>query len=290
MTVTSNPSKLNAYWRLMRFDKPIGILLLLWPALWALWIAGEGHPSLKALLAIGLGTVLMRAAGCVINDYADRDFDPHVERTRLRPIAAGEVSPREALWLFVGLTLTAFVLVLQLNALSIWLSFPGAFLAASYPFTKRLTHLPQAYLGIAFGWAVPMAFAAETGDIPADAWVIFAATAIWALIYDTMYAMVDRDDDLRIGVKSTAILFGQNDRLIMGLFQILMLGLLYQAGQNAGLGVSYDAGLIGALGFFCYQQWLIRKREKTLCFRAFLNNNWFGASIFGGIALDYALR
>lgn len=290
MTVTSKPSKLNAYWRLMRFDKPIGILLLLWPALWALWIAGEGHPSLKALLAIGLGTVLMRAAGCVINDYADRDFDPHVERTRLRPIAAGEVSPREALWLFVGLTLTAFVLVLQLNALSIWLSFPGAFLAASYPFTKRLTHLPQAYLGIAFGWAVPMAFAAETGDIPADAWVIFAATAIWALIYDTMYAMVDRDDDLRIGVKSTAILFGQNDRLIMGLFQILMLGLLYQAGQNAGLGVSYDAGLIGALGFFCYQQWLIRKREKTLCFRAFLNNNWFGASIFGGIALDYALR
>lgn len=290
MTVTSNPSKLNAYWRLMRFDKPIGILLLLWPALWALWIAGEGHPSLKALLAIGLGTVLMRAAGCVINDYADRDFDPHVERTRLRPIAAGEVSPREALWLFVGLTLTAFVLVLQLNALSIWLSFPGAFLAASYPFTKRLTHLPQAYLGIAFGWAVPMAFAAETGDIPADAWVIFAATAIWALIYDTMYAMVDRDDDLRIGVKSTAILFGQNDRLIMGLFQILMLGLLFKAGQNAGLGVFYDAGLIGALGFFCYQQWLIRKREKTLCFRAFLNNNWFGASIFGGIALDYALR
>ncbi|MEY4684523.1 MAG: hypothetical protein RLZ25_982 [Pseudomonadota bacterium] len=290
MTVTSKPSKLNAYWRLMRFDKPIGILLLLWPALWALWIAGEGHPSLKALLAIGLGTVLMRAAGCVINDYADRDFDPHVERTRLRPIAAGEVSPREALWLFVGLTLTAFVLVLQLNALSIWLSFPGAFLAASYPFTKRLTHLPQAYLGIAFGWAVPMAFAAETGDIPADAWVIFAATAIWALIYDTMYAMVDRDDDLRIGVKSTAILFGQNDRLIMGLFQILMLGLLFKAGQNAGLGVFYDAGLIGALGFFCYQQWLIRKREKTLCFRAFLNNNWFGASIFGGIALDYALR
>ena len=290
MPLDSKPSKFNAYWRLMRFDKPIGILLLLWPALWALWIAGNGHPSLKALLAIALGTVLMRAAGCVINDYADRDFDPHVERTRLRPIAAGEVSPREALWLFVGLSLTAFLLVLQLNPLSIALSFPGAFLAASYPFTKRLTHLPQAYLGIAFGWAVPMAFAAETGGIPPDAWILFAATAVWALIYDTMYAMVDRDDDLRIGVKSTAILFGQKDRLIMGLLQILMLGLLFQTGQNAGLGSLYQAGLLAGLGFFGYQQWLIRKREKTRCFQAFLNNNWFGAAVFTGIALDYALR
>lgn len=274
----------------MRFDKPIGILLLLWPALWALWIAGAGQPSLKAVLAIALGTVLMRAAGCVINDYADRDFDPHVERTRQRPIAAGEVSPKEALWLFVGLCLAAFLLVLQLNTLSIALSFPGAFLAASYPFTKRLTHLPQAYLGIAFGWAVPMAFAAERGEIPIDAWVLFSATAVWALIYDTMYAMVDREDDLKIGVKSTAILFGQNDRLIIGLFQLLMLGLLFQAGQNAGLGLFYHAGLMGGLVFFGYQQWLIRKREKVLCFRAFLNNNWFGASLFAGIALDYALR
>ena len=290
MLATLRSSKFNAYWRLMRFDKPIGILLLLWPALWALWIAGAGHPSIKALLAIALGTVLMRAAGCVINDYADREFDPHVERTRLRPIAAGEVSPREALWLFVGLTLTAFLLVLQLNTLSIALSFPGAFLAASYPFTKRLTHLPQAYLGIAFGWAVPMAFAAEMDQIPADAWVLFAATAIWALIYDTMYAMVDRDDDLRIGVKSTAILFGKMDRLIMGILQVLMLGLLFQAGQDAGLGSLYHVGLLGGLGFFGYQQWLIRKREKALCFKAFLNNNWFGASIFIGIALDYALR
>lgn len=290
MSVTPKPSKLNAYWRLMRFDKPIGILLLLWPALWALWIAGEGHPSLKALLAIALGTVLMRAAGCVINDYADRDFDPHVERTRLRPIAAGEVTPKEALWLFVGLCLTAFILVLQLNSLSIALAFPGAFLAASYPFTKRLTHLPQAYLGIAFGWAVPMAFAAETGEIPNDAWAIFTATAIWALIYDTMYAMVDREDDLRIGVKSTAILFGQKDRLIMGLLQILMMFLLFLVGKNAGLGSYYHAGLLGALGFFAYQQWLIRKREKAPCFQAFLNNNWFGACIFAGIALDYAGR
>jgi 4-hydroxybenzoate polyprenyltransferase len=290
MSARSKSSKFNAYWRLMRFDKPIGILLLLWPALWALWIAGAGHPSLKAVLAIALGTVLMRAAGCVINDYADRDFDPHVERTRLRPIAAGEVSPKEALWLFVGLCLAAFLLVLQLNTLSIALSFPGAFLAASYPFTKRLTHLPQAYLGIAFGWAVPMAFAAERGEIPIDAWVLFTATAVWALIYDTMYAMVDREDDLKIGVKSTAILFGQNDRLIIGLFQLLMLGLLFQAGQNAGLGMCYHAGLMAGLGFFGYQQWLIRKREKALCFRAFLNNNWFGAFLFAGIALDYALR
>ena len=290
MSARSKSSKFNAYWRLMRFDKPIGILLLLWPALWALWIAGAGHPSLKAVLAIALGTVLMRAAGCVINDYADRDFDPHVERTRLRPIAAGEVSPKEALWLFVGLCLAAFLLVLQLNTLSIALSFPGAFLAASYPFTKRLTHLPQAYLGIAFGWAVPMAFAAERGEIPIDAWVLFTATAVWALIYDTMYAMVDREDDLKIGVKSTAILFGQNDRLIIGLFQLLMLGLLFQAGQNAGLGLFYHAGLMAGLGFFGYQQWLIRKREKALCFRAFLNNNWFGAFLFAGIALDYALR
>jgi 4-hydroxybenzoate polyprenyltransferase len=290
MSVTSKPSKWNAYWRLMRFDKPIGILLLLWPALWALWIAGDGHPSLKALLAIALGTVLMRAAGCVINDYADRDFDPHVERTRLRPIAAGEITPREALWLFAGLCLTAFVLVLQLNSFSILLSFPGAFLAASYPFTKRLTHLPQAYLGIAFGWAVPMAFAAETGEIPSDAWVIFIATAVWALIYDTMYAMVDREDDLRIGVKSTAILFGRYDRLIMGGLQILMVSLLYQAGRNAGLSTFYNAGLVGGVGFFVYQQWLIRKREKALCFRAFLNNNWFGACVFAGIALDYAVR
>jgi 4-hydroxybenzoate polyprenyltransferase len=290
MFARSKSSKFNAYWRLMRFDKPIGILLLLWPALWALWIAGAGQPSLKAVLAIALGTVLMRAAGCVINDYADRDFDPHVERTRQRPIAAGEVSPKEALWLFVGLCLAAFLLVLQLNTLSIALSFPGAFLAASYPFTKRLTHLPQAYLGIAFGWAVPMAFAAERGEIPIDAWVLFTATAVWALIYDTMYAMVDREDDLKIGVKSTAILFGQNDRLIIGLFQLLMLGLLFQAGQNAGLGLFYHAGLMAGLVFFGYQQWLIRKREKVLCFRAFLNNNWFGASLFAAIAVDYALR
>jgi len=293
MTLTPEPSKkrgkLDAYWRLMRFDKPIGIFLLLWPGLWALWIAGQGHPDAHVVIVIVLGTILMRAAGCVINDYADRDFDPHVERTRLRPIAAGEIEPREALWLFVGLCLTAFALVLQLNPLTIALSVPGAFLAGTYPFTKRFTHLPQAYLGIAFGWAVPMSFAAQTGGVPWIAWEIYAATVLWALIYDTMYAMVDRDDDLKIGVKSTAILFGRHDRLILGLLQVAMLAILLAVGRQANLGPWYVAGWLGGAILFGYQQWLIRDREKPACFRAFLNNHWFGALLFAGIALDYWL-
>ena len=279
-------SKLSAYWRLMRFDKPIGIFLLLWPGLWALWIAGKGHPDIGIVIVIVLGTLLMRAAGCVINDYADRDFDPHVERTRQRPIAAGEVQPREALWLFVGLCLTAFGLVLLLNPLTIALSVPGAFLAGTYPYTKRFTQLPQAYLGIAFGWAIPMSFAAQTGGIPGVAWALFAATVLWALIYDTMYAMVDRDDDLKIGVKSTAILFGRHDQLIIGLLQLAMLAILLAVGHEAGLGRWYDAGLLGGAVLFGYQQWLIRHRDRGACFRAFLNNHWFGAVIFAGIALD----
>ena len=293
MTLTPEPSKkrgkLDAYWRLMRFDKPIGIFLLLWPGLWALWIAGQGHPDALVVIVIVLGTILMRAAGCVINDYADRDFDPHVERTRLRPIAAGEIQPREALWLFVGLCLTAFALVLQLNPLTIALSVPGAFLAGTYPFTKRFTQLPQAYLGIAFGWAVPMSFAAQTGGVPWIAWEIYAATVLWALIYDTMYAMVDRDDDLKIGVKSTAILFGRHDRLILGLLQVAMLAILLAVGRQANLGPWYVAGWLGGAILFGYQQWLIRDREKPACFRAFLNNHWFGALLFAGIALDYWL-
>lgn len=293
MTLTPEPSKkrgkLDAYWRLMRFDKPIGIFLLLWPGLWALWIAGQGHPDAHVVIVIVLGTILMRAAGCVINDYADRDFDPHVERTRLRPIAAGEIEPREALWLFAGLCLTAFALVLQLNPLTIALSVPGAFLAGTYPFTKRFTHLPQAYLGIAFGWAVPMSFAAQTGGVPWIAWEIYAATVLWALIYDTMYAMVDRDDDLKIGVKSTAILFGRHDRLILGLLQVAMLAILLAVGRQANLGPWYVAGWLGGAILFGYQQWLIRDREKLACFRAFLNNHWFGALLFAGIALDYWL-
>jgi 4-hydroxybenzoate polyprenyltransferase len=281
--------KVNAYWRLMRFDKPIGIFLLLWPGLWALWFAGQGHPDIGVVTVIVLGTLLMRAAGCVINDYADRDFDPHVERTRLRPIAAGEISPREALWLFVALCLVALALVLTMNPLTIALAVPGAFLAASYPFMKRYTHLPQAYLGMAFGWAVPMSFAAQLSHIPGLAWELFAATVIWALIYDTMYAMVDRDDDLKIGVKSTAILFGRHDRLIIGLLQVAMLALLADLGRRAGLGLVFAGGLLAGAGLFVYQQWLIRDREKPQCFRAFLNNHWFGAVVFAGIALDYLL-
>lgn len=279
--------KLDAYWRLMRFDKPIGIFLLLWPGLWALWIAGRGHPGGLVVAVIVLGTILMRAAGCVINDYADRDFDPHVQRTRQRPIAAGDIAPRDALWLFLALCLAAFALVLLLNPLTIALSVPGALLAATYPFTKRYTHLPQAYLGIAFGWAVPMSFAAETGGIPGLAWKLYAATVLWALIYDTMYAMVDRDDDLRIGVKSTAILFGRHDRLIIGGLQLAMLAILADVGRSAGLGPWYKLGLAVGAGLFGYQQWLIRDRNKPGCFKAFLNNHWFGAGIFAGLVLDY---
>lgn len=290
--MTLSPSfkmRAAAYWRLMRFDKPIGIFLLLWPALWALWIAGRGNPNTGVTAVIVLGVLLMRAAGCVINDYADRDFDPHVERTRLRPIAAGLVTPREALVLFAVLCLVSFGLVLTMNGLTIALSVPGAFLAGSYPFMKRYTHLPQAYLGMAFGWAVPMAFAAQTGGIPAVAWALYAATVLWALIYDTMYAMVDRDDDLKIGVKSTAILFGARDREILGALQVLMLAILIGIGRYLGLGGPYDLGLAAAAGFAVYQQTLIYRREKAKCFRAFLNNHWFGAAVFAGLFLDYAL-
>jgi len=279
--------RLDACWRLMRFDKPIGIFLLLWPALWALWLAGEGRPGLLVTGVFTAGVVLMRAAGCVINDYADRSFDPHVERTRKRPLAAGELPPRIALTLFVLLCLVAFGMVLLLNAQTVALSFVGAFLAASYPFMKRYTHLPQAYLGIAFGWAVPMGFAAETGAIPGLGWELFVATVVWALIYDTMYAMVDRDDDLRIGVKSTAILFGSRDREIIGALQFVMLALLAAVGLQAGRGGWFALGMAVGAGLFAYQQWLIRGREKSACFRAFLNNHWFGAAVFAGLLLDY---
>ncbi len=279
--------RLGHYWRLMRFDKPIGILLLLWPALWALWIAGQGSPKPLAFTVIVAGVVVMRAAGCVINDYADRDFDPHVERTRQRPIAAGLVSPKEALILFVGLCLFAFGMVLLLNAYTILLSFAGAFLAASYPFMKRYTHLPQAYLGLAFGWAVPMSFSAEMNSIPLEGWELFLATVVWALIYDTMYAMVDRDDDLKIGVKSTAILFGQYDRQIIGGLQLLMLSILAVIGLQLGLSAWYYASLVAAAGFFIYQQTLIFHRERSKCFQAFLNNHWFGMAVFAGLVLHY---
>jgi 4-hydroxybenzoate polyprenyltransferase len=232
----------------------------------------------------------MRAAGCVINDYADRDFDQHVERTKLRPIAAGKVSPKEALILFVVLCLTAFVLVLQLNLMTILLSFVAAFLAASYPFMKRYTHLPQAYLGIAFGFAVPMSFSAQTNSIPAVAWVMYLVVMLWALVYDTMYAMVDKDDDLKIGVKSTAILFGEKDREIMAGLQIIIIGLLVYIGYLQKLGMFYYAGVMVALGLSVYQQKLIFNRNKALCFKAFLNSNYFGLAIFMGLILDYMVK
>jgi 4-hydroxybenzoate polyprenyltransferase len=282
--------RVRQYWLLARFDKPIGILILLWPALWALWVAGDGKPDLLVLTVICLGVVLMRAAGCVINDYADRDFDPHVERTRQRPIASGRVKPKEALMIFVVLCLCAFGMVLLLNIYTIMLSFIAAFLAASYPFMKRYTQLPQAYLGIAFGWAVPMAFTAQINSIPPVAWVMYLAVLLWALVYDTMYAMVDKDDDLKIGVKSTAILFGAYDRQIMAGLQVLILGLLITVGQMAHTGWPYYVSILIAAGLSAYQQKLIFHRDKALCFKAFLNNNWFGLAVFLGLVVDYGLR
>jgi 4-hydroxybenzoate polyprenyltransferase len=257
--------------------------------LWALWIAAAGRPSLHVLAVFVAGTILMRSAGCAINDYADRHFDPHVERTRDRPLAAGRVSPREALVLFAVLSLAAFALVLTLDRFTILLSFIGAALAVSYPFMKRYTHLPQFYLGAAFGWGVPMAFAAQTGGLPVDAWILFGATLCWAVAYDTAYAMVDRDDDLRIGIKSTAILFGRADRLMIGLFHALTLTLLVWSGARAGLGLTYYMGLLLAAGLAGWQQWLMRERARADCFRAFLDNNRFGAVVFVGLFLDYLL-
>ena len=282
--------RLTQYAQLMRLDRPIGIFLLMWPMLWALWIASKGNPNLLVLLVFASGVVLMRSAGCVINDYADRKFDPHVERTRDRPIAAGRVRLKEALALFAVLCLTAFGLVLLMNRLTIMLSFAGVVLAALYPFMKRFTHLPQVFLGMAFGWAVPMAFAAQTGDVPKVAWLLFVATVLWATAYDTMYGMVDREDDLKIGVKSTAILFGEADRAIIATIQILLLAALLMVGQTAGLGGYYYFGLLLAAGLALYQQYLIREREPKACFQAFLNNNWFGAAVFTGIVLDYLVR
>lgn len=279
--------KLKDYAQLMRLHRPIGILLLLWPTLWALWIAGQGRPDAHVFVVFVLGVVLMRSAGCVINDYADRDFDPHVARTRDRPVAAGRVSPREALVLFAVLSLIAFALVLTLNRLTILLAFAGAFLAATYPFLKRYTHLPQFYLGMAFGWGIPMAFAAQTGGVPGLAWILFAANIFWAVAYDTAYAMVDREDDLRVGVKSTAILFGRHDRALIFVFHMAAIALLALTGALAGLGLGYYAGLTAAAGFALYQQRLLRHRDRDGCFRAFLNNNWFGAAVFAGLVVDY---
>lgn len=282
--------RIEQYLLLMRFNRPVGILLLLWPTLWALWIAGDGSPDPHVFTVFVIGVVLMRAAGCAVNDYADRHFDPLVERTRDRPLASGRVSPREALVLAAVLGLCAFALVLTLNALTIALSLVAGALAATYPFMKRWTWLPQPYLGAAFGWAIPMAFAAQTGTVPQVAWVLFIVNIFWATVYDTQYAMVDRPDDIKAGIKSTAILFGDNDRAIIGILQLCVLLGLYLAGQRAELGNWFGYALWAGLVLFVYQQKLIRKRTAKGCFRAFLNNNWFGLVMFVGIALDYTFN
>ena len=275
---------------LARLHRPIGIWLLLWPVLWAVWIAGASHPSPTVVVIFVLGTVAMRSAGCVINDLADRDFDPFVKRTRDRPIASRRIAPMEAVAWFLVLIGIALVLVLQLDQSTIRMSVIGAVLAVTYPLFKRFFPLPQFYLGVAFSWVVPMAFNAQTGAIPRVAWIIFFAGIIWAAIYDTMYAMVDRDDDLKIGVKSSAIVFGDMDKLIIGMLQALMLFALYLVGTNMEFGYWYNAGLVGAAVFFVYQQWLIRDRKPDGCFKAFLNNHYVGYAIFIGIFLEYAFR
>ena len=279
--------RLYQYSVLARLNKPIGIFLLLWPTLWALWIAAEGTPDLGVLTVFVLGVVLMRSAGCVINDYADREIDPRVNRTKDRPIASGRVSADEAMLLFMGLCFTAFLLVLTMNTFTILLSLGGVMLAGIYPFMKRYTHMPQIVLGMAFGWAVPMAFAAQTNEVPKIAWLIYVVTVLWAVIYDTMYAMADRMDDLKIGVKSTAILFGDADKVIIGILQAMMLFALYLVGKQAQFGMEYQIAVLLTAILMVYHQYLIRFRQPAQCISAFLNNNWLGLVIFVGIVISY---
>ncbi len=280
--------RVREYGLLARLDRPIGFWLLLWPVLWALWVSGNGRPAEKVLVIFAAGVLVMRAAGCIINDFADRNIDPHVKRTRERPLAARRVSPYEAMALFAALGVVAVWLVTRLNPLTVKLSAVGAFLTVSYPFVKRFFALPQLYLGISFGgWGVPMAFAAQTRALPRVAWVLFIAAVIWAVVYDTIYAMVDREDDLKLGVKSTAILFADMDKAMVGILQALMLFALALAGRDMHFGPWYYAGLATAALLFAYQQWLIRAREPAACFRAFLNNNYVGMAVFVGVALQY---
>lgn len=281
--------RLDAYERLMRLDKPIGILLLLWPTLWALWISSNGHPNWVIVWIFVLGTVLMRSAGCVMNDYADRGFDQHVERTKMRPLATGEVSGKEALALAVVLSLLAFGLVTLLNKLTILLSLAALFLAISYPYTKRFISIPQAYLGIAFGFGIPMAFAAHNEAVPPLAWAMLAANVFWSLAYDTEYAMVDRDDDIKIGIRSSALFFGKFDvAAIMGCY-VFMLAILGGIGWYARLSWPYFTGLTLAAAIALYHYTFIRERERSKCFKAFLHNNWIGAVIFAGLVASYWL-
>ncbi len=284
-------TRLDLYEKLMRLDKPIGILLLLWPTLWALWLSSYGRPNWLVVWIFCLGTVLMRSAGCVINDYADRDFDRHVERTRERPLTSGKVSVRETMVLFACLALASFALILPLNnLLVIELSVPALLIAMSYPFTKRFFAIPQAYLGVAFGFGIPMAYAAHVQTVPPIAWALLLANIFWAVAYDTEYAMVDRDDDLRIGIKTSAITFGRFDVAAVMLCYGATLAILAWVGHAMHRGTFFYAGLVAAAGIAGYHYTLIRGRERMPCFKAFLHNNWFGAAVFGGIVADYGLR
>jgi 4-hydroxybenzoate polyprenyltransferase len=271
----------------MRLDRPIGILLLMWPTLSALWIAAEGLPDTTVLFVFVFGVILMRSAGCAINDYADRDIDGQVWRTRGRPLATGELKARDALLVFAGIAVIAFYLVSLLNTLTIWMSVVGVALAASYPFMKRYTYLPQLYLGVAFGWAIPMAFAAQTGAVPIVAWLLFLANIIWTTVYDTFYAMADREDDLVAGVKSTAVLFGDDDLKILAILQLAFPLVMVMIGKQLALSSLFYLGLLVMLGLFVYQQFISRKREPQACLQAFLNNNWVGLTLFVSLVLHY---
>ncbi len=282
--------KLVSYSELMRLHRPIGIYLVLWPTLWALWLAAKGVPNIGVLIIFILGATVMRSAGCVINDFADRKVDGHVTRTKSRPLVTGKVSPKEALALFAALCVAAFILVLFTNSLTIWLSLGGVTLAFIYPFMKRYTHLPQVVLGAAFAWAIPMAFAAQTGELDPAIWLVYTTVVLWTVSYDTFYAMADREEDLKIGVKSTAILFGDMDIMATASLQILTLLALLMFRQKFELGDVYLASLIVVAGLFAYQQYLIKDRKPDRCFSAFLNNNWVGMAVFLGIAGDFAVK
>lgn len=283
----ANTSRLKALLQLIRFDKPIGTLLLLWPTLWALWISAGGVPDYVLLAIFIAGTFLTRSAGCIINDLADRRVDGQVERTSARPLVTGAVSEKEAVAFFLVLMLAAFILVLFTNTLTIALSFVAVLLASTYPFMKRFTHLPQLVLGAAFSWGIPMAFAAQRAELPAAMWLLYLGNLFWTVAYDTKYAMVDRDDDIRAGIKSTAILFGDHDRLFVAVLQLLCLLCLFLAGQAFALGLYFNLSLLAAAVLFAYHQYLIRERQRDACFRAFLHNNWVGLVIFLGISLHY---
>lgn len=289
MNVATLKHRWSAYERLMRLDKPIGTLLLLWPTLWALWLSADGRPDWSIVAIFAVGTLLMRSAGCVMNDMADMKYDGHVKRTRERPLVTGQVTRREAALLAGVLSLIAFMLVLQLNRLTVMLSFVALFLAASYPLTKRFFAIPQAYLGIAFGFGIPMAFAAHTGAVPPLAWTLLVANICWAIAYDTAYAMVDRDDDLKLGMKTSAITFGRYDVAAIMLCYAAMLTILAGVGVHLALGWAYYAGLVAAAGLMAYHYTLIRTRDRAACFKAFRHNNWVGAAVFAGIVMHYLL-